>query len=164
MKAHLDLISTLEKLADRDGADDPREPNRRGDHCMIWVGNVVVVRAQGRWRYGVLTGWASDQHRSLIVAYMTPASLDTAQLTWTRKSQEVLSEHYPAERAAAAAREAARGQRLSTDERHEIARAAYREAELAQFVARHCTRRRWAAVVPVLTVTRPRDEVFRADV
>ncbi len=160
-KAYLDLISTLEQLAERDGTAAAREPNRRGDCCAIWDGHVVLVHAHGRWRFGVVTGWDGESKR-MIVAYMTPASLDKAQLTWWQRSREVLSEHYPAQQAAAA-REAVRGRHLSTDERHEVARAAYRAAELTQHVARCCTRRRWAAVTPVLTVMRARDEIYRAE-
>jgi len=159
-QAHLELISRLEQLADRDGADFERLLSHRGDQRSIWDGHEVLVHAQGRWRFGVVTGW-DEQSRKVVVSYMTAAALDKAQLTWWQASQRVLSEDYPADQAAAAAREAGRDRRANADEQREATKAAYRAAELTQHVARHCARRRWAAVTPVLTVLRERHELFR---
>lgn len=152
---HARLVGRLERLADLGGDDEPRQQAFRGDVVDVEIGDLVVTRAQGRWRYGVVTALVADGKR-LRVSYLVPSALERAQKTWAATSRKLSAPGYRTLRA----REAQQG---ITDPETAWTQAvtAFRDAVFETVVAARCPRRPWAAVVPPRHVDRPRAAVYR---
>lgn len=156
--AHVALVSRLERLADLGGQDTPRPVDTRADHVRVDLGDVVLVRAQGRWRYSIIVALGVDGDPCrLRAAFLPPSALDQAQRTWITQTRTVLQPDYPRQQAIQARRE-----HHDATAAEVAAIAAFQQAVFTQAVGTGCPRRPWAAVVPPVYVERRTVEVFRA--
>jgi len=155
--AHLRLVTSLHHLADTGVSDADRAPARLGSKVPIHIGDVVVLRTNNRWRRALVTelGCGGDPIM-LRAAYLVPSALDAAQNTWTATSFPILADDYPRQQAIAAGRKYGNDVTASP----QATRMAYRDAVLAQAIARGLPARPWAAVVAIQYVDRATTNVY----
>lgn len=149
------FVVSAERLADAGFvAESELDSRLRGDLVDLAEGNVVIAPRHGRLCYGLVQ---SVDAKKVTWVYLTPSALDREQQRWGRQERAILDEDYPITMVRHRAAElygpdSAQLRDQLTD--------CLEEALRRHIVAKRCTRRRWAAAVPLGERTVIRERVW----